>query len=52
MLDEGIPAKEVAELVGVSKGRVSQIKADAVKEGLLTDKGKLTPSGFQYIQGG
>jgi len=50
MLDEGIPGKEVAELVGVSKGRVSQIKAEAIKDGLLSSKGKLTQSGFKYVQ--
>jgi putative DNA primase/helicase len=52
MLDEGILSKEIAELVGISKGRVSQIKAEAIKEGLLTDKGKLTQNGVLYVQGG
>lgn len=52
LFDEGMSAKDIAELVGVSKGRVSQIKSESTKEGLLSEAGKLTQSGFQYVQTG
>jgi hypothetical protein len=43
---------DIAKLVGVSRGRVSQIKAEAVRDAVLTEKGKLTQKGFLYVQGG
>ena len=49
MLEEGMAANALADFLNISKGRVSQIKAEAVKEGLLTKEGKLTQSGFQWL---
>lgn len=50
MLDAAIPANDIAKELGVTKGRVSQIKNEAIKEGLITGEGKLTQSGFLYLQ--
>ena len=52
MIDEGLDQKTIAENLNVSKGYVSQLKKQAVKENLITKKGKLTPSGFDYISEG
>ena len=49
MLDEGITAKDIAEELKITKGRVSQIKAEAVREGLITKEGKLTQTGFEWL---
>jgi hypothetical protein len=48
-LDEGITANDIAEELGISKGRVSQIKSEAVREGFLTKEGKLTQTGFEWL---
>jgi len=50
LFDEGMPAKDIGEMIGISKGRISQIRSEAVKEGLLTEAGKLTQSGYHYVQ--
>jgi RecA-family ATPase len=50
MLDEGMAANEIAEVLKITKGRVSQIKAEAFNEGLLTKDGKMTQSGFAWLQ--
>jgi predicted transcriptional regulator len=42
-------AKDIAEELGITSGRVSQIKAEAVKEGLITKEGKLTQTGFEWL---
>jgi len=46
MLDENIKSIEIAEALGVTRGYVSRVKKQAVKDGLLTATGKLTQSGF------
>jgi hypothetical protein len=46
LLNEGHSGKEIAELVGVTKGYVSQVKKKAIGEGYLTEDGKLTPAGL------
>jgi len=51
MIDEGFDQKSIVEALGITKGYVSRIKNQAVKDGLLTAKNKLTPSGFDYISG-
>jgi len=38
--------------LNLSKGRVSQLKTQAINEGLLSRKGKLTPSGFEHVSEG
>jgi hypothetical protein len=50
LLNEGISSKDIAETLEVSPGRVSQIKTEAVSEGLITKAGKLTQSGMAYVQ--
>ena len=49
MLDEEIKPIEIAQVLGVTKGRVSQIRNQAIKDGILSTKGKLTQSGFLAI---
>jgi putative DNA primase/helicase len=49
MLDEGMPRKEIAQVLGITGPRVSQIKTEAVKGGLITEAGKLTQSGYCYL---
>lgn len=49
MLGEGISAKDIAEELGITQGRVSQLKREAVIDGLVTDTGKLTQTGSLYV---
>jgi len=49
MLDEGIAQMEIAQMLSLSKGFVSRIKSKAVKDGNLTDKGKLTKAGMSLV---
>ena len=51
MLDEGFDQKTICESLDLSKGYVSKLKKQAIKDGLLSKKGKLTPSGFEYVSG-
>jgi hypothetical protein len=46
LLDKGKSQKEVGEELQLSKGRVSQIRREAINGGRLTDENKLTQSGF------
>jgi len=45
MLGEGIQAKDVAAELDITPGRVSQIKKQAIKDGLITHAGKPTSRG-------
>jgi AAA domain/NrS-1 polymerase HBD domain len=49
-LNQGISYDEITELVGVTKGRISQIKQAAIKEGLISKDGKLTTEGRVYME--
>jgi 5S rRNA maturation endonuclease (ribonuclease M5) len=49
MLDEGFDQNTIAEALGITKGRVSQIKKKAAKDGWITAKGNLTQNGFLNI---
>jgi len=51
MLDEGADYNMITDTLGISKGYITKIKKQAVEEELLTAKGKLTPSGFDYVSG-
>jgi putative DNA primase/helicase len=50
MLDEGIAAKDIASSLNISPARVSQIRQEAFKDGLITKAGRLTQFGFQWLQ--
>jgi hypothetical protein len=52
MLDEGIEQKAIAENLNVSKSYVSRLKKQAISEGFLSSKGKLTPTGFEHVSAG
>ena len=49
MIGEGYDQKTIVEELGITKGYVSRIKKDAIKDGHLTTKGKLTQSGFSQV---
>ena len=49
LVDEGAKGSDIASLVGVSRPYVSKIQKEARKDGLLNTKGKLSPSGFDYV---
>jgi hypothetical protein len=51
LLDEGHNQSEVANIVGVHKGTVSKIRKQAIDEGQITPKNKLTQSGSRVIYG-
>jgi putative DNA primase/helicase len=51
LLDEGHNQSDVASIVGVHKGYVSKIRKQAIKEGQMTPKNKLTQSGCGVIYG-
>jgi hypothetical protein len=50
MLDEGTEAKKIAAALGITAARVSQIRKEAVREGLITAAGKFTQTGFEWLQ--
>ena len=49
MIDEGMESKAIMETLGITKGRVSQIRKEGLNEGLLDKKGRLTQSGFKEV---
>ena len=49
MIDEGADQKAIAKTVGLSEGYISKIKNKAVKDDLLTPKGKLTMDGASWV---
>jgi hypothetical protein len=50
MLDDGMTYDAIMTTLGITKGRISQIKKVAIDRGHLTSKGKLTQGGFMAIQ--
>jgi putative DNA primase/helicase len=52
MLDEGITYKEISQDLNISKGLITKIKKQAIKDGYISDRGKLTQDGFLHISGG
>lgn len=49
LLDEGLSQKNISEYLGIDKGYVSRIAKQAKKDVLISDKGKLTQTGFVYV---
>ena len=47
LLDEGLTQAEIHSSLNVDKGYVSRVRKQAIRDGLLTEKNKLTQSGFQ-----
>jgi len=50
-LDEGMCQTDVADLLKVSKGQVSKVRAAAIRDHWLTEKNKLTQLGFTALEG-
>jgi len=50
MLDEGASYKAICETLDITKGYISRIKKQAINDGLLSNKGKLTQSGLLSVQ--
>jgi len=51
LLDEGSSQKYIGELLNIDKGYISRIRKNAIKEGLLTAKNKLTQTGYKSVFG-
>jgi hypothetical protein len=49
MIDEGIDTKAICEVLGVSRQYVSKTRLEAIKQGYLTEKNRLTQSGFWWV---
>lgn len=49
MLDEGLEYDAICAALELSKGYITKVKKQAIKESLLTAGGKLTQSGFSFI---
>jgi hypothetical protein len=49
LIDAGMKQSEIAKKLRIDKSYVSRIRADAIKKGLLTQKGKLTPQGLHLV---
>lgn len=49
MIDEGMKQQEIADALQISKGYMSKLKSAAIRDGYLTDKGKLTQTGFAMV---
>jgi hypothetical protein len=51
LLSEGIPQIEIKDILGLSKGQVSKIRAWLVEEEHLTDGGEITVKGTNFLRG-
>lgn len=51
-LNEGLYYDVICEETGLTKGRISQIKKDAVEKGWMDKKGKLTEDGLRFVYSG
>jgi hypothetical protein len=51
LLDGGTKQHEISDIVGISKGRVSQIKQWAYDQDYLSKNNKLTQTGFTFVNG-
>ena len=49
LLDEGVSQMEIKDLIGLSKGYISKIKKEAIKDKYLTRENKLTQTGFHLV---
>jgi len=49
LFNENMKGTEIAEYLGITKGRISQYKLELRKDGYLSDKGKLTEAGKEKI---
>lgn|GEM_PF-944802 len=49
MLDRGLKQQEIADAIGITRSRVAQIKAKGIKDGWLSEKGRLTEMGILKI---
>ncbi len=52
LLSQGVKQAEVAEILSVSKGQVSKVRAKAIKEGVMTEKNVLTVDGLAILEKG
>ncbi|MFH2075251.1 MAG: helix-turn-helix domain-containing protein [Pseudomonadota bacterium] len=50
MLNDGMDYAAICDALGISKGRVSQIKKQAIEESLIARDGKLTVTGFELVR--
>jgi putative DNA primase/helicase len=50
MLSDGVASKDIAAGLGITAARVSQVKKEVLKDGLITEAGKLTQTGFEWLQ--
>ncbi|HUV50116.1 MAG TPA: AAA family ATPase [Anaerolineae bacterium] len=51
LLDEGLSQTEITDILGIDKAYISRIRKKAIKDGLLSQKNKLTQSGFMTANG-
>jgi hypothetical protein len=51
LLDGGTKQHEISDILGISKGRVSQIKRLAYDKEYLNKNNKLTPAGSTFVNG-
>jgi hypothetical protein len=49
LTDEGVKGSDIASAIGITKQYVSKIQIQAKKDGLLSSKGKLSPTGFTFV---
>jgi 5S rRNA maturation endonuclease (ribonuclease M5) len=48
-IDEGIRYKTISDELGIATGTITKMKNKAMDQGLCTKEGKLTPSGFDFV---
>ena len=49
LLDEGMSQTDIKNTLGIHKGTVSKIRSQAIKDGFLTSKNKLSQAGILSI---
>ena len=52
MIHEGSSYDAISKQLGITKGRITQIKKEGEEKGWLDQKGKLTPDGLRFVYGG
>jgi putative DNA primase/helicase len=52
MIHEDMNYDAISKQLGITKGRITQIKKEGKEKGWLDEKGKLTPDGLRFVYGG
>jgi hypothetical protein len=52
MLNDGTEYDAICSSLGITKGYITKVKQQAIKDNLITPNGKLSESGFLFVSEG